>query len=89
MGAYTSTIVSMISYLAKLSNKEMTTTELLSIVNNGYNQSYSIDELFEIHDLFKKKAMERGYVLDSMKFDNSVAYRLPFDIPWVCRAMPR
>lgn len=85
MGAYTSTIVSMISYLGRLSNTEMTTTELLSIVNNGYGVSYSIDELFEINDLFKKKAMERGYIFDSMKYDNSGVYRLPFDIPWICR----
>ena len=65
---------------------EITTCDLLNMVYGSDEVDLSIDDLFELDQLFRVKALENGYVLDSMKNDEK--YGLPFDTGFVVRRLP-
>lgn len=74
----------MVNELAKCPNgTETSVSELLDKVVSGENPEFSIEDIFDIDAMFRKKAISRGLMLDSMKHDFNPG--LPLDRSFVLR----
>lgn len=62
---------------------EISVCELIDLICGSKNSKFSVEELFEIDAMFRKKSLEAGYFLDSMKYDINPG--LPFDTRFVVR----
>lgn len=77
-------VLLMVNELAKCPNgTETSVSELLNIVTSGETVGFSIEDFFDIDAMFRKKAISKGMVLDSMKHDFNPG--LPFDRSFVLR----
>ena len=74
----------MIQKLKTMPNgSESTVSDMLYEVLRAEDGELSIEELFEIDSLFRRKAIDEGIVLDSMKHDFNPG--LPLDRSFVVR----
>ena len=62
---------------------ETTVCDLLNMVTGSENLGFNIDDFFELDEMFRKKALASGLILDSMKHDFNPG--LPFDRSFVLR----
>lgn len=66
----------MIQELEKMQNgTETSVTDLLNSLIDESNDM-TLDDFFAIDELFRKKALESGFILDSMKHDFSPMFSL-------------
>jgi len=77
-------VLLMVNELAKCSTgAETSVSELLNRVTDGEQLDFSIEDFFDIDSMFRKKAISKGFILDSMKHDFNPG--LPFDRSFVVR----
>ncbi len=62
--------------------QEITVSDLILLVNPNAEEM-TIDDLFFIDEQFRNQALDNGFILDSMKYDER--RMLPFDTPFVVR----